>query len=71
MKVDRTLNYCVFNFYEEKMNIEKHHRTRHKNRKFKVSDDENFSRDDVIEMQQRRKKLGKRSQWKNTDKEKW
>jgi len=53
------------------MNIEKHHRTRHKNRKFKVSDDENFSKDDVVEMQQRRKKLGKRSQWKNTDKEKW
>jgi hypothetical protein len=55
----------------EKMNTEKNQRTRHKNPKFKDSDDENFSNDDVMEMQQRRKKLGKRSQWKNTDKEKW
>lgn len=55
----------------KKMNTEKNQRTRHKNPKFKDSDDENFSNDDVIEMQQRRKKLGKRSQWKNTDKEKW
>jgi len=53
------------------MNTEKHQRTRHKNPKFKASDDENFSKDDAIEMQQRRKKLGKRSQWKNLDKEKW
>ena len=53
------------------MSKEKDQKTRHKIPKFKESDDENFSDDDVIEMQQRRKKLGKRSQWKNTDKEKW
>lgn len=55
----------------KKMSKEKDQKTRHKIPKFKESDDENFSDDDVIEMQQRRKKLGKRSQWKNTDKEKW
>jgi len=55
----------------KKMSTEKHQRTRHKNPKFKESDDENFSEDDVIEMQERRKKLRKKSQWKNTDKEKW
>ncbi len=55
----------------KKMSREKNQRTRHKNPKFKDSDDENFSDDDVIEMQQRKKKLGKRSQWKNTGKEKW
>lgn len=55
----------------KKMNKEKNQRTRHKNPKFKDSDDENFSDDDVLEMQQRRKKLGKRSQWKNTGREKW
>jgi hypothetical protein len=55
----------------KKMNKEKDQRTRHKNPKFKDSYDEDFSCDDQIEIQQRRKKLGKRSQWKNTDKEKW
>jgi len=53
------------------MNREKNQRPRHKSPKFKDSYDENFDDDDLIEMQQRRKKLGKRSQWKNSDKERW
>ncbi|MBT6338173.1 MAG: hypothetical protein HOJ48_02640 [Desulfobacula sp.] len=53
------------------MNRERIQETRHKNLKFKESYDENFNDDDRIEMQQRRKKLNKRSQWKHSDKEGW
>ncbi|MBI9088713.1 MAG: hypothetical protein JEZ12_05825 [Desulfobacterium sp.] len=53
------------------MNKEKIQRTRHKNPKFKDSYDEDFSDADQMQMQQRRKKLGKKSQWVKTDKEKW
>jgi len=55
----------------KKMNTEKTQRTQHKNPKFKDSYDENFNDEDRIEMQQRRKKLSKRSQWKHSDKERW
>lgn len=53
------------------MSRDKIQKTKHKNPKFRESYDEEFCDDDQMEMQKRRKKMGKRSQWKNTDKEKW
>ena len=53
----------------KKMTRENNQRTRHKNPKFKDFYEEDFCEEDQAEMQQRRKKLSKRSQWKDTDKE--
>ena len=44
--------------------------TKQKSPKFKESYDEDFSWEDQQEMQKRRRKLGKKSQWKDNTKEK-
>ena len=46
-------------------------KTKQKHPKFKDSYDEEFCWEDEREQQNRRRKLGKKSQWKNSTKEKW
>lgn len=61
------------NFEGEKMKEEEdaNRKPKHKNPKFKESHDEEFCWEDEKEKQSRRRKLGKKSQWKDNTKEKW
>lgn len=53
------------------MSKESDKKAKRKDPKFKDSYDEEFSWEDEVEILSRRRKLGKKSQWKNTTKEKW